>query len=258
MHKKLTALITGATSGIGLACARRFAAGGWNLVLVARRAERLEAISKQIADHHGVKIMTIQLDVRDKETIKVVEAFLNEQKCNIDVLVNNAGLAAGLNPIHEGLVDDWERMIDTNIKGLLYVTKAVLPGMIVAAKGHIINIGSIAGKEVYPGGNVYSATKFAVEGLTRSMRIDLLPYGIKVTQVAPGAAETEFSLVRFNGDSERAKHVYQGYKPLRGKDVAEAVWFAANLPSHVNVNDLLLMPSAQAGSVHFHRSVNKL
>lgn len=257
MHKKLTALITGATSGIGLACARRFAAGGWNLVLVARRAERLEAISKQIADHHGVKIMTIQLDVRDKETIKVVEAFLNEQKCNIDVLVNNAGLAAGLNPIHEGLVDDWERMIDTNIKGLLYVTKAVLPGMIVAAKGHIINIGSIAGKEVYPGGNVYSATKFAVEGLTRSMRIDLLPYGIKVTQVAPGAAETEFSLVRFNGDSERAKHVYQGYKPLRGKDVAEAVWFAANLPSHVNVNDLLLMPSAQAGSVHFHRSVNK-
>lgn len=257
MHKKLTALITGATSGIGLACARRFAAGGWNLVLVARRAERLEAISKQIADHHGVKIMTIQLDVRDKETIKVVEAFLNEQKCNIDVLVNNAGLAAGLNPIHEGLVDDWERMIDTNIKGLLYVTKAVLPGMIAAAKGHIINIGSIAGKEVYPGGNVYSATKFAVEGLTRSMRIDLLPYGIKVTQVAPGAAETEFSLVRFNGDSERAKHVYQGYKPLRGKDVAEAVWFAANLPSHVNVNDLLLMPSAQAGSVHFHRSVNK-
>ncbi len=257
MHKKLTALITGATSGIGLACARRFAAGGWNLVLVARRAERLEAISKQIADHHGVKIMTIQLDVRDKETIKVVEAFLNEQKCNIDVLVNNAGLAAGLNPIHEGLVDDWERMIDTNIKGLLYVTKAVLPGMIAAAKAYIINIGSIAGKEVYPGGNVYSATKFAVEGLTRSMRIDLLPYGIKVTQVAPGAAETEFSLVRFNGDSERAKHVYKGYKPLRGKDVAEAVWFAANLPSHVNVNDLLLMPSAQAGSVHFHRSVNK-
>jgi hypothetical protein len=168
--------------------------------------------------------------------------------------VNNAGLAVGLEPIHEGFVDDWERMIDTNIKGLLYITRAISPLMVGRKSGHIINIGSVAGKENYPAGNVYSATKFAVDGLTKGIRIDLAPHGVKVTQVAPGAVETEFSLVRFKDDDQRADLVYKGFTPLSGNDVAEAVWFAANLPPHVNVNDLLLMPTAQPCATIIHRN----
>jgi 3-hydroxy acid dehydrogenase / malonic semialdehyde reductase len=248
-----TAFITGASSGFGLACAERFAAGGWNLILLARRHEKLKSIKAALEELHKIKVSILTVDVRQQKCIDAISKFLKECKCTPDLLVNNAGLAVGLELIQHGVLDDWERMIDTNIKGILYVSKAVMPFMIAAGKGHIVNIGSVAGKEAYPGGNVYSATKFAVDGLTKSMRIDLLPHGIKVTQIAPGAADTEFSLVRFKGDFEKAKGVYKGFKPLSGADVAEAIWFAANLPAHVNVNDMLLMPTAQAGAVHFHR-----
>lgn len=248
-----TAFITGASSGFGLACAERFAAGGWNLILLARRHEKLKALKTELEEKHEIQVSILTCDVRQKACIGAISKFLKECNCTPDLLVNNAGLAVGMELIQHGVLDDWERMIDTNIKGVLYVSKAVLPFMIDAAKGHIVNIGSIAGKEVYPGGNVYSATKFAVDGLTKSMRIDLLPHGIKVTQIAPGAADTEFSLVRFKGDFEKARSVYKGLKPLSGADVAEAIWFVANLPAHVNVNDMLLMPTAQAGAVHFHR-----
>ncbi len=253
MKAKQRALITGASSGIGLACAKHFAREGWNLILLARRAEKLEIISHELQTEFGVEVQTLVHDVRNSNTIPILENFLKSSNSAVDLLVNNAGLAAGAEPIQHGHLANWEQMIDTNIKGLLYVTKAVIPFMIAAGKGHIVNIGSIAGKEVYPGGNVYSATKFAVDGLTKSIRIDLMPHNIRVTQIAPGAAETEFSLVRYKGDHEKAKNVYKGLKPLSGTDVAEAVWFAASLPPHVNVNDMLLMPTAQAGAVHFHR-----
>jgi 3-hydroxy acid dehydrogenase / malonic semialdehyde reductase len=253
MKSKMTAFITGASSGIGLACAERFAAAGWNLMLIARRKEKLDELKQTFEKQHTVKVLTLAHDVRSLNTVEIIGKFMHDSNCTPDLLINNAGLAVGINPVQSGIVDDWERMIDTNVKGLIYVTRAVVPTMIAAGSGHIINIGSIAGKEVYPGGNVYSATKYAVDGFTKSIRIDLLPYQIKVTQIAPGATDTEFSLVRYKGDAERAKNVYNGYKPLSGADVAEAVWFAANLPPHVNVNDMLLMPTAQAGSVHFHK-----
>lgn len=248
-----TAFITGASSGFGLACAERFAAGGWNLILLARRNEKLKSIKAELEKKFKIQVSILTVDVRQQACIGAISKFLKECKCTPDLLVNNAGLAVGMELIQHGVLDDWERMIDTNIKGILYVSKAVMPFMIAAGKGHIVNIGSIAGKEAYPGGNVYSATKFAVDGLTKSMRIDLLPHGIRVTQIAPGAADTEFSMVRFKGDFEKARSVYKGFKPLNGSDVAEAIWFAANLPAHVNVNDMLLMPTAQAGAVHFQR-----
>jgi 3-hydroxy acid dehydrogenase/malonic semialdehyde reductase len=188
------------------------------------------------------------MDVTDRESVERVINGLPDEWKSIDILVNNAGLAVGLDPIQHGNPDDWEQMIDTNLKGLLYVSKAVLPLMIARQKGHIINIGSIAGKEVYPKGNVYCATKHAVDALTKSMRIDLLGNGIKVTQIAPGLVETEFSLVRFKGDEERASKVYQGYKPLEGKDIAEIAFFITTLPDHVCVNDILMTPLAQANS----------
>lgn len=248
-----TALITGASSGIGEACARRFARGGWNLILLARREERIKTLATALASEYQVQVHGLSADVRRLQAAGMLLDYLSAHRLEVDLLVNNAGLAVGLEPIHEGFVDDWERMIDTNIKGLLYITRAISPLMVARKSGHIVNIGSIAGKENYPAGNVYSATKFAVDGLTKGMRIDLAPHGVKVTQVAPGAVETEFSLVRFKDDEKRADLVYQGFTPLRGEDVAEAVWFAANLPPHVNVNDLLLMPTAQPCATIIHR-----
>ena len=240
------AFITGATSGIGEACATLFAQQGYQLILVGRRAERLEKLSLHLEDKYAVKVMPLVLDVRDKIQLNTVLEALPEEWKKVAVLVNNAGLSQGLDPIDKGDTDDWDTMIDTNVKGLLYVTKIVSNWMIPQKSGHIINIGSIAGKEVYPNGNVYCATKHAVDALNKGMRIDLLPHGIKVTAINPGMVETEFSLVRFKGDEERAKAVYQNFEPLVAKDIADAIWFAVSRPAHVNINDMLIMPAAQA------------
>ncbi|MBE0640613.1 MAG: SDR family oxidoreductase [Bacteroidales bacterium] len=249
----MTTLITGASSGIGEACARRFAREGWRLILTGRRAERLEQLADELAIEFQTESLVLVFDVRDREeTAQALETLPEEWK-DIDVLVNNAGLAAGLSPLQEGDVDDWETMIDTNIKGLLYVSRSVSPGMVKRGSGHIINIGSVAGREVYPNGVVYSATKHAVDALTKGMRMDLLSHGIKVTQIAPGAAETEFSLVRFKGDKEKAAGVYKGYQPLTGNDIAELCYYVTTLPAHVNINDILIMPMAQAGALVWHK-----
>lgn len=243
-----TALITGATSGIGEACAHLFAQQGYRLVLVARRQNRLEELAKHFTAKYAVEIKTLVADVRDKLALTQVLGDLHEDWKQVDVLINNAGLSQGLDPIDKGDTDDWDTMIDTNVKGLLYVTKIVSNWMIAAKKGHIINIGSIAGKEVYPNGNVYCATKHAVDALNKGMRIDLLPHGIKVTAINPGMVETEFSKVRFKGDEERASKVYDGFDPLLAQDIADAIWFAVSRPLHVNINDMLIMPAAQASA----------
>lgn len=240
------ALITGATSGIGEACAHLFAQQGYNLILLGRRENLLEKMAHYLADKYAIEVKKIQADVRDKENINYVLETLQPQWKNVDVLINNAGLSQGLDPIDKGNTNDWDTMIDTNIKGLLYVSKAVSGWMVEQKKGHIINIGSIAGKEVYPNGNVYCATKHAVDALNKAMRIDLLPYGIKVTAIHPGMVETEFSIVRFKGDEARAKKVYDGFEPLVAQDIADAIWFAVSRPAHVNVNDMVIMPTAQA------------
>ncbi|NLN96441.1 MAG: SDR family oxidoreductase [Bacteroidales bacterium] len=245
--------ITGATSGIGEACANIFARNGFDLIITGRRRERLDVLAARLRSEFNSKVLVLNFDVRDRnETIKNIESLPAEWQ-KIDVLINNAGLSLGLNSIHEGDIDDWETMIDTNLKGLLYVTRLITPGMVSRTSGHIINIGSIAGKDVYLKGNVYCATKFAVDALTKAMRMDLLNHGIKVTQVAPGAVNTEFSTVRFHGDTERANNVYKGFEPLLAEDVADVVWFAASRPKHVNINDILLMPSAQANASQFFR-----
>ncbi|VAW30146.1 Oxidoreductase, short-chain dehydrogenase/reductase family [hydrothermal vent metagenome] len=241
-------LITGATSGIGHACTRKFAENGYNLIITGRRNDRLNSISEQLTRDYSVKVLTLNFDVRDNSAVKNALVNLPEEWAKIDVLVNNAGLAVGMDTIQNGETDDWERMIDTNIKGLLYVTRAILPGMTERRKGHIINIGSIAGKEVYPFGNVYCATKHAVDALTKGIRIDTVKYGIKVTQIAPGAVETEFSVVRFKGDENRARSVYKGFEPLHPEDVAAVAFFATTLPAHANINDLVIMPTAQASA----------
>ena len=250
---KKCVLITGATSGIGLACARKFAARGYRLIITGRRADRLQTVAAELKKKHAVKVLPLHFDVRDKEAVRQHLGSLPQAWTAIDVLVNNAGLAVGLNPLQEGEIDDWERMIDTNVKGLLYVTRMVMPGMTKRKKGHIINIGSIAGKEVYPNGNVYCATKHAVDALTKAMRIDAVKYGIKVTQVAPGAVETEFSVVRFKGDKEKADAVYNGFEPLHPEDIAEVVYFATTLPPHANINDMVVMPTAQASATIFNK-----
>jgi 3-hydroxy acid dehydrogenase/malonic semialdehyde reductase len=242
------AFITGATSGIGEAIALKFAQKDINVIITGRRLDKLNALKSNITSNTKANILALKMDVTDRKSVERVINGLPDEWKSIDILVNNAGLAVGLDPIQHGNPDDWEQMIDTNLKGLLYVSKAVLPLMIARQKGHIINIGSIAGKEVYPKGNVYCATKHAVDALTKSMRIDLLGNGIKVTQIAPGLVETEFSLVRFKGDEERASKVYQGYKPLEGKDIAEIAFFITTLPDHVCVNDILMTPLAQANS----------
>lgn len=244
---KKTVLITGATAGIGLATARLLATAGYSLILCGRRKERLQQLKEELAASSAA-VHTLSFDVRNRQA---VEEALNSLPANfktIDVLVNNAGNAHGLDPIAEGNPDDWDAMIDINVKGLLYVSKAIIPQMVERKAGHIINIGSIAGKEVYPKGNVYCASKHAVDALNKGMLQDLNPYGIKVTAINPGLVETEFSLVRFKGDEARAKSVYQGYQPLRPEDVAEIILFALSRPAHVNISDLVLLPTAQASA----------
>ena len=245
--------ITGSSSGIGKACAEVFAKEKSNLILTARRIERVKALAKKLEKQYGIKTKCIKLDVRNYEQ---VERTINSLKSNwkkIDILVNNAGLSRGLDKIHEGKKEDWDEMIDTNIKGLVYVTRHVLPLMVKRERGQIINIGSTAGHDVYPAGNVYAATKFAVKALSQSTRYDVLDKGIKVTSVDPGMVETEFSLVRFRGDKERAKKVYTGIKPLSPSDVAETVLFCATRPQNVNINQVILTPLAQASSTQLVR-----
>ena len=242
-------LITGATAGFGEACARIFAKNKWNLIITGRRKERLELLKKELYDAHDVDIVTLSFDVREQQAVENAINLISEKvKNKLEILINNAGLSVGKGPIDNGIIDDWERMIDTNIKGLLYVSNAVIPVLKSNAKGHIINIGSIAGKEVYPGGNVYCASKHAVDALSKAMRIDLVSHQIKVTNIAPGAAETEFSVVRFKGNKEAADAIYSGFEPLTAIDIAETVYFAATRPAHVNLNDIVIMPTAQASS----------
>lgn len=230
-----------------MACAELFAKNDWNLILAGRRLKRLESLSQKLSSEFEVSIEIIQMDVRNKtEVFEKVDSLKPEISDNVQILINNAGLAVGKGPIDSGLTDDWERMIDTNITGLLYVSKVVIPLLKKNKHGHIINIASIAGKEVYPGGNVYCATKHAVDALSKSMRIDLLPHNIKVTNIAPGAVDTEFSLVRFKGDQKTANDVYEGFTPLYAEDIAESIYFVVSRPSNVNINDLVIMPTAQA------------
>jgi NADP-dependent 3-hydroxy acid dehydrogenase YdfG len=247
-------MITGATSGIGLACAHIFAKNKHDLIITGRRKDKLNKLASELNINFGVEILPLAFDVRDRKMTEKALNSLPEKWNKIEILVNNAGLAAGLNPLQEGSVDDWEQMIDTNVKGLLYISRFVSPLMINNKKGHIINVGSIAGKEVYPSGNVYCGTKHAVDAITKGMRIDLIQHGIKVTQIAPGLVETEFSMVRFKGDRERADKVYQGYQPLKGEDVAEAIYYVTTLPHHVNINDMVIMPTAQASATIAHKT----
>ncbi len=246
-------VITGASSGIGAACARAFARAGARLHLVARRRERLEELAVELSGH-GLGISLSTLDVRDRAAVEAWAARLSADGPEVDILVNNAGLARGLAPLAEGDIADWEEMIDTNVKGLLYVTRALLPGMIERRRGHVIQIGSIAGHEVYPGGNVYCATKHAVAALNRALAIDVLGSNVRVSSVDPGLVETEFSLVRFHGDSERAANVYRTIEALTADDVADAVLFCATRPPHANVREMVLMPTAQGSSVHQYRT----
>lgn len=245
--------ITGTSSGIGAACAAAFAREGAHLLLVARRKPRVDELARRLTAEHRIRAFTAELDVRNQASVETFFGFLPPEWLSIDVLVNNAGLSRGLHPLHEGKLEDWEEMIDTNIKGLLYVTRAVLPGMVRRNRGQVINIGSIAGRDTYPGGNVYSATKFAVRGLTRSMRMDLLGTAIRVCSVDPGLVETEFSRVRFHGDMERASKTYLGMKPLTPEDVADVVLFCALRPPHVNIAEVLLTPTDQASATMVHR-----
>jgi NADP-dependent 3-hydroxy acid dehydrogenase YdfG len=244
----MIALITGATAGFGKATAELFAKNGWDIIICGRRKERLASMAAELSKKYNVKISELSFDVTQLDEVKNAIASITGSWKNIDLLVNNAGLAVGLSPIQTGEIDDWERMINTNIKGLLYMTRLVAPIMIENKKGHIVNIGSVAGKEVYPNGNIYCATKHAVDALNRAMRIDLVQHGIKVTSIAPGLAETEFALVRFKGDADRAKTVYNGIDPLKGEDIAEAIYWAATRPAHVNILDIVLTPAAQGNS----------
>lgn len=253
MNKAPIACITGASAGIGEATARLLASKGYNLILLARRAERLEGLKAELTANFGITVYTSTLDVRSRDAVTAVFQSLPDEWKPISVLINNAGLASGLAPIEKGDIDDWEVMIDTNLKGLLYVTRTVTPMMIEHGKGHIINIGSIAGKEVYPNGNVYCATKHAVDALNKAMRIDLAQYPIKVSAIHPGAVETEFSIVRFHGDEERAATVYKGFENLVAADVAEAIGFCLDRPEHVNINELIIMPTAQPMASIIHR-----
>ncbi len=240
------ALITGATAGIGRAVALRLAEDGCNIIITGRRQERLTELKKEIEIQYKVEVKDLCFDVRKYSEVESHLNSLPKDWKNVDILVNNAGLAVGLSPIHEGEIDDWERMIDTNIKGLLYVTRIITPWMVERKKGHIINLSSIAGKHVYTNGNVYCATKHAVTALNQAMRLDLLPYNIRVTLICPGAVNTEFSNVRFKGDQARADKVYDGFDELSAVDIANAVAYAVGQPDHVNVQDMLVMPTAQA------------
>lgn len=251
---KNTVFITGATSGIGLATAELFAQNQFRLVICGRREEKLVKLKRNLAYNEDITHLTF--DVRDKNAVFSSIEALPEAYKNVDILINNAGNAHGLDPIHEGNIDDWDAMIDINVKGLLYVSKAIIPGMVQRKSGHIINIGSVAGKEVYPKGNVYCASKFAVDALSTGMRIDLNAFGIKVSEIKPGAVNTEFSSVRFKGDTGKAGKVYEGFSPLVARDVAEIIYFMATRPAHVNIADLLVLPTAQASAALINRSSN--
>ena len=246
----MIAFITGSTSGLGKATAELFAKNGYNIVITGRRKERLDELSAHLKSVYKVEVLSLNFDVRKLKEVESAVNSLNADWKKINVLVNNAGLAVGLGPINEGVIDDWERMIDTNIKGLLYMTRYLSPIMIENGYGHIVNIGSIAGKEVYANGNVYCATKHAVDALSKAMRIDLLQHNIKVTAIHPGMVETEFSIVRFKGDEDRAKNVYKGVTPLSATDIADTIYWVASRPAHVNINDIIIMPTAQANPTH--------
>jgi 3-hydroxy acid dehydrogenase/malonic semialdehyde reductase len=245
--------ITGATAGFGKATAELFAKHKYDLIITGRRKERLEALAQELRSSCSVQVLTLCFDVRNIKEVEQAMASLPEAWKKIDILVNNAGLAVGMGPIQNGLIEDWDRMIDTNIKGLLYMTRNIAPLMIANGKGHIVNIGSIAGKEVYPNGNVYCASKFAVDALNKSMRIDLLQHGIYVTSISPGMAETEFSIVRFKGDEERAKNVYTGIDPITPADIADCIFWAATRPKNVNILDIVITAGAQANTTTYHR-----
>ena len=247
-------MITGATSGFGKAIAEKFAANGWDCIITGRREERLQELEAALSKKYNVAVLPLTFDVQVKEDVFKQINGLSEQWKNIDVLVNNAGLALGRDSFDNANIEDWETMIDTNVKGLLYVSKAVLPFMIANKKGHIINIGSTAAKEVYPNGNVYCATKTAVDAISKAQRVDLLPHKIKVTAIHPGAVETEFSAVRFKGDESKAKAVYEGYEPLHATDIAEVCYYCTTLPPHVCINDLVITCTAQANSLFTFKS----
>lgn len=252
----MTALITGATSGIGKSTAELFAKNGYNVIITGRRNDKLTQLKKDLEKNFKVKVLALNFDIRKQPEVEKQIANLPAEFKKIDVLVNNAGLAAGLSPIQDGNLEHWEQMIDTNIKGLLYITKCVSKLMITEKKGHIINVGSVAGKEAYANGNVYCATKHAVDALNKTMRIDLLPHNIKVSAVNPGMVETEFSIVRFDGDEDRAKKVYLGMKPLTPEDIAETIYWMASRPAHVNINDVIITPTAQANATTVLRNNN--
>jgi 3-hydroxy acid dehydrogenase/malonic semialdehyde reductase len=251
--KNKIVLITGASAGIGEATARLFAENGSKLILAARRLDRLKTLAEELTKKFGVEIHSFQLDVRNQKEVESKLGALPEKWKAIDILVNNAGLSRGLDKLHEGKLLDWEEMIDTNVKGLLYVSRVVIPGMVARGKGDIVNIGSIAGYEVYPGGNVYCATKSAVNAITKGMQIDLVATPLRVCSVDPGMAETEFSMVRYRGDNERAAKTYQGVTPLTGADVAEAILFCVTRPPHVNIHQIRVMPTCQAAVMVTHR-----
>jgi NADP-dependent 3-hydroxy acid dehydrogenase YdfG len=248
-----TIFITGATSGFGKSIAETFAKAGWNCVLTGRRADRLTELASQLTTQYGIKTFNLAFDVQDRQAVFNAVAQLPAEWQSIDVLVNNAGLALGRDSFENASLDDWDTMIDTNVKGLMYMTKAILPFFIKQQKGHIINIGSTAGKEVYKDGNGYCASKHAVDAISKAMRIDLLPHHIKVTAIHPGAAETAFSVVRFKGDEQKAAQVYDGYKALQAADVANIVYYTANLPEHVCINDLTVTCLSQANSFYLHK-----
>jgi len=249
------AMITGATAGIGKACAIKLAQNGYHLILTGRRTELLETLKQELESTYSINTQLLNFDVRQKEEVQKHIKQLPQAWKKIDLLINNAGLALDLTPIQDGDINDWETMIDTNVKGLLYVSKEVMPLMMAQQKGHIINIGSIAGKETYPNNNAYCATKHAVDSLTKTMRMDLVSYGIKVTAIHPGAVDTEFSIVRYKGDKEKANNTYKGFTPLYAEDIADAIYYCCQLPSHVNINDMVIMPTAQASAGIIHKEL---
>jgi 3-hydroxy acid dehydrogenase / malonic semialdehyde reductase len=246
-------LITGATSGIGKACAQKFAAAKHDLIITGRRQERLDALQTELQNTHGIKVLPLCFDVQDKTTVFDTITTIPAEWQKITILINNAGLALGRDSFEDANLDDWETMLNTNVHGLLYVTRALLPFMIAQKKGHIVNMGSVAGKEVYEKGNGYCASKFAVDALNKAMRIDLLKHNIKVTGIHPGAVETEFSLVRYKGDADTAAATYNGITPLSGADVADVIFYCCSLPAHVCINDLVLTPTQQANALYFNR-----
>ncbi len=246
-------LITGATSGFGKAIAEKFAAAKWNCIITGRREDRLNAFAEELKNKYGIQTLPLVFDVQDRTQVFSALENLPAEWHGIDILVNNAGLALGRDSFENANLDDWDTMMDTNVKGMMYVTKAVLPYMTGRKKGHIINMGSVAGKEVYKDGNGYCASKYAVDALSKSMRIDLLQHRIKVTAIHPGAAETEFAIVRFKGDASKAKQVYDGYTPLHAEDIADIAFYCANLPEHVCINDLVVTCTAQADAIYFYK-----